>query len=82
MGVSLVTYHRLWNRDSAKNVWPLEKKFGLEIGHLAALVTEWSEGLPPAGSDGVFTKLTLGGVLVPWLHRSESELLKMHALLN
>jgi hypothetical protein len=26
--------------------------------HLAALVTEGSEGLSPAGSDGVFTKLT------------------------
>jgi hypothetical protein len=39
------------------NRW--RKILGLIIGHLAALVTEGSEGLPPAGSDGVFTKLTV-----------------------
>ncbi len=55
MGVSLVTDHRLCHRDSDKNVRPLEKK---KIGHLAALVTEGSEGLPPAGFDRVLTKLT------------------------
>jgi hypothetical protein len=38
------------------------KKLGLEIGHLAALVTEGSEGLPPAGYDGVFTKMTFGNL--------------------
>jgi hypothetical protein len=36
------------------------ESYGLEIGHLAAVITEGgSEGLLPAGSDGVFTKLTL-----------------------
>ncbi len=54
-----MTDHQLWHRDSAKNLRPLEqKKLGLEIGHLAALVTEGPEGLPPVGSDEVFTKLS------------------------
>jgi hypothetical protein len=35
------------------------KKIRPEIGHLAALVTEGPEGLPPAGSDEVLTKLTV-----------------------
>jgi hypothetical protein len=49
------------NADSAKNIRPLEKKIrpkNIIIGHLAALVTEGSKGLPSVGSDGVFTKLT------------------------
>jgi hypothetical protein len=45
-------------KDVLANMELRISSIGIKRPHLAALVTEGSEGLPPAGSDGVFTKLT------------------------
>ncbi len=46
-------------KDVLANMELCISSIGSKIPHLAALVTEGSaEGLSPAGSDGVFTKLT------------------------